>query len=402
MKNIKKNGGFTLVELIVVIAILAILAAVAIPAYSGYIEKAKKAGDEQLLAAVNKAFASACVAGGSDMYMVTDAGLEAATGTPIKGITTVRAEGNIDVDEVRATFKMLFVDQNASAKFEVIQPVFVAGLGFVDMGSVPDGMSFSVGYGGGVISMNGSQVSALQNSTYLQNKTTEDLMYQINDVATLASGFTSGGYTNILTSDAFQEYFSKAMGVEVSGLNDRSMELAEQALKDRGIENPTNAEIVAETNKMAANAMVLYTAQQSADLTTEQAQALLNGTTSSTIIANMTSTNAETNQTGLTQAALAYGMYYAYINSNECKDASLKNKDIDAAVVIDALDKDTEFQKYISGNQGITDMNGYLNAMQIISSTSNTTGNESAVEDLITNGFNNEELLAALGGLNVN
>ena len=39
----KKNGGFTLVELIVVIAILAILAGVAVPAYSGYIAKAEDA-----------------------------------------------------------------------------------------------------------------------------------------------------------------------------------------------------------------------------------------------------------------------------------------------------------------------------------------------------------------------
>ena len=43
MTMFKKNGGFTLVELIVVIAILAILAGVAIPAYSGYIKKAQDA-----------------------------------------------------------------------------------------------------------------------------------------------------------------------------------------------------------------------------------------------------------------------------------------------------------------------------------------------------------------------
>lgn len=45
MNMMKKNGGFTLVELIVVIAILAILAGVAVPAYSGYIQKANEAAD---------------------------------------------------------------------------------------------------------------------------------------------------------------------------------------------------------------------------------------------------------------------------------------------------------------------------------------------------------------------
>jgi len=43
MNMMKKNGGFTLVELIVVIAILAILAGVAVPAYSGYMTKARDA-----------------------------------------------------------------------------------------------------------------------------------------------------------------------------------------------------------------------------------------------------------------------------------------------------------------------------------------------------------------------
>ena len=37
----KSNGGFTLVELIVVIAILGILTGVAIPAYSNYVETAR-------------------------------------------------------------------------------------------------------------------------------------------------------------------------------------------------------------------------------------------------------------------------------------------------------------------------------------------------------------------------
>ena len=55
MNMIKKNGGFTLVELIVVIAILAILAGVAVPAYSGYISKANEAADMTLLDSVKTA-----------------------------------------------------------------------------------------------------------------------------------------------------------------------------------------------------------------------------------------------------------------------------------------------------------------------------------------------------------
>ena len=46
MNMFKSNGGFTLVELIVVIAILAILAAVTVPAYTGYINKAQAAQAE--------------------------------------------------------------------------------------------------------------------------------------------------------------------------------------------------------------------------------------------------------------------------------------------------------------------------------------------------------------------
>lgn len=49
------NGGFTLVELIVVIAILAILAGIAVPAYSGYVEKTNKQADQTLVSEVEQA-----------------------------------------------------------------------------------------------------------------------------------------------------------------------------------------------------------------------------------------------------------------------------------------------------------------------------------------------------------
>ncbi len=73
----KKSEGFTLVELIVVIAILGILAAVAVPAYSGYITKAKEAGDITALDAIKTAAVAAMAEDGAVTkieVVVSDAG----------------------------------------------------------------------------------------------------------------------------------------------------------------------------------------------------------------------------------------------------------------------------------------------------------------------------------------
>lgn len=66
MNMFKTNGGFTLVELIVVIAILAILAGVAVPAYSGYIDRANDAADIVTCDAVKTAVFAAYAQEGED------------------------------------------------------------------------------------------------------------------------------------------------------------------------------------------------------------------------------------------------------------------------------------------------------------------------------------------------
>lgn len=99
MNMFKKNGGFTLVELIVVIAILAILAGVAVPAYSGYIKSANEAADITALGAVKTAvMATYATEGTVTKIDFTETGtLKATVGGEEKTVDTTTTTGDFCV-----------------------------------------------------------------------------------------------------------------------------------------------------------------------------------------------------------------------------------------------------------------------------------------------------------------
>jgi type IV pilus assembly protein PilA len=90
----KAEGGFTLIELMIVVAIIGILAAVAIPAYSDYTAKAKVSEVSSISGPARLAIAQAFNEGSLSSTSANDTlGLPAAATITSKYVTSVTAAG---------------------------------------------------------------------------------------------------------------------------------------------------------------------------------------------------------------------------------------------------------------------------------------------------------------------
>lgn len=394
LPNPKADNGFTLVELIVVIAIIAVLGGVAVPAYSGYVERAKYAADNERLAAVNKAFASSCAVKGESHIRRNDASINLADGVITK-VTPYNEE-----------FKTFF---DVEGKFEVVETLFYSS---VDGNFVYDINQASgdvlISYGDGFVSVSKEAIAALKDSTYYSDALgSETLMNQVDRVAEIA-GFM-GTVANVKATHGFANAVLTSLGLPITGdyATDAlamgaaidKLALEKAGLSNKKVEELTEAEYKEYkkyANSISDNALVLYTAQSTTAMGMEDAKKLLNDTNSTTIQNAMNGQMTEADKAkGMNQAALAYGMYYAYVNSEQAPSGLTAEQKANpvATDVTNALDNDPNFKAYINSPQGAKDMEAYLQALNVLNSS---TQSPEAAEKLMTDGFSSQDLIDIL------
>lgn len=397
--NAQSAKGFTLVELIVVIAILAILAGIAVPAYSGYVEKAKRAEDEQLLATVNTAFSAACIENGTDAYNIDEAFIK---------LTSDKAIAELSVPkEFNASF-MTFYAGNEEAKFQVMEGIIFDELvhAFVEIGEGVKGYA----YAGGLIYVDAADVSKLNDSTFGKEIGAQGLMDKVDFVTLLSAELLKDApegstFASMIMGTEYGTILGESLGIDmtteagvqefmttVGGLVDQKMDLliasgkyAEDADRSEGSDLYNDAYY-----QIVANNAVLYAAKNSqAEGVAGEILTVLGGSNSKAEILKTVNKNSGE---GLSQAAMAYGLYTAYAAKN---GISVPDNPAD---VLFQIDNDANFKSYVNNEDGSgqaqKDLEGYLAAMNMINTNVET--NTNAVSDILVNGFANEDLVALL------
>ena len=394
----KNRKGFTLVELIVVIAILAILAGVAIPVYNGYIKKAESAADQQLVDSITTAFAAACLTNGYDHVKAAGTSLAVnadgtiASGDPANYDFAIKYEGGIttaDAQAIENDFATFFAG-NESAKFKGEE--YLGGLILDEEGKFGDVTALVLEYNGVKVTISEAAINAFKNSNW-GNLPSAQILALVGNVSDMATAIDNNAYLEMLGDEAFLEASAAALGWTKEEYDAKFTAMLEEAGEEWLKSNPNgDVEAYKETlgSQMLANNTILVAAK-GAETTGSGIIDLLTANGGTTAKQAIKESMGSDPAAGLSQAALAYGLYTSYKLETDPDNFDV-NAPMDFVAVLNTMD-DPEFQTYLTEGSGQKDLDGYLAALNTVSTN---TGAGGIGTDILMNGFDNADLTALL------
>lgn len=414
------EGGFTLVELVIVIAILAILAGVAVPAYTGYVEKAEEAADQVVLGAVNDAFAAACLEYGMDSVDMQSAGVRVANqqiGSLAYVTPTVASGLTIDA-ETRAGMVDAF-DRYMEGSDRTLKNEEIRSLVWNDL------LKCFV-FGNTLAMSNGQMVAdpaiiaAIRASIY-GDMGAESVDELLRDNITLAqSAFSASGWLSNLGLGVGDDAVLDA----VNNGSFRDYFTAEQlAIVNAGFAEGATDEQRAAAEEMVAHSAVLYTAEVLGDRNASELNGMITNTVSNSNPRATIGSYVSTGGMGgtLVNTAVQTALYEAFIasdagsaySSDLYKRALFSTDNANAQISVDnpfPVGPDTvEIDKYTSGEQeamaafdawlkdtteggGQETLAGFMGAMTLVDANVGSIGQE----NFINQGMDNADVQALL------